>query len=76
MSVCLEEVLQSAGYDVRNNIDDAKWLFGQEEELNQLCEEAECLIDQYDVYQDFCDTCEDFGCKKVPTWEEWRAKNE
>lgn len=43
MSISLEEVLNSAGYDVVNNPDDARWFLGQKEEFESLYEKAEKL---------------------------------
>ena len=36
MSVSLLEVLENAGYDVKNNLNDAKWLLGQRDEFEAL----------------------------------------
>ena len=53
MSVSLLEVLESAGYDIKKNLDDAKWLLGKKSEFEELCEEAEELVDLYDEYIDY-----------------------
>lgn len=46
MSVSIQEVLEQAGYDIKHNIDDAQWLLSQQDEFEELCEEAEELIDE------------------------------
>lgn len=53
MSISLLEVLENAGFDIKNNIDDAKWLLGKRNEFEELCEEAEELNDLYDEYIDY-----------------------
>lgn len=70
MSVSLIEVLERAGYDVKNNIDDARWLLGQQEEFEELVEIAEELDEKYEEYQDYC-----FAEDYVPlSFEEWRKR--
>ena len=46
MSVSLQEVLESAGFDIKNNKDDALWLLGQQSDFEELCEQAEEVIDK------------------------------
>ncbi len=46
MSVSLLEVLEGAGYDVLHNREDAEWLLSQEDEFEELCDEAEELIER------------------------------
>jgi len=53
MSVSLQEVLENAGFDIKNNIDDAKWLLSKRNVFEALCEEAEELNDLYDEYIDY-----------------------
>lgn len=48
MSVSLDEVLIAAGYDIRNNVDDAQWLLGQRDEFDELCEKANDVVDEYE----------------------------
>ena len=38
MSVSLLEVLENAGYDIKNNIDDAYWFQNLDEEFEELKE--------------------------------------
>lgn len=47
MSVSISEVIESAGY-VLNNVEDCRWLLAQKDEFNEICEEAEKLIDEYE----------------------------
>lgn len=76
MSVSLLEVLENAGYDVKNNLNDAKWLLGQVDEFEALCEDAEHLDEVYSEYEDFIDAQEDLGNFNNPTFEEWREERE
>ena len=75
MSVSLLEVLENAGYDVKNNIEDARWLMSQYDEFNDLYEQAEELEDAYVDYEDFITTQEELGNYDNPSWEEWREEN-
>ena len=45
MSVCLEDVLINAGYDIRHNTDDAYWLLSQAGEFEDLYAVAENLVE-------------------------------
>ena len=53
MSVSLLEVLENEGFDVKNNIDDVKWLLGKRNEFEELYKKAEELNDLYDEYIDY-----------------------
>ena len=76
MSVSILEVLENAGYDVKNNLDDAKWLLGQRDEFEALCEDAEHLDEIYEEYEDFIETQEDLGNFDNPSFEEWKKEVE
>ena len=76
MSVSILEVLENAGYDVKNNLNDAKWLLGQVDEFEALCEDAEHLDEVYGEYEDFIELQEDLGNFNNPTFEEWREEQE
>lgn len=47
MSVSLDEVLFSAGYDIRNNVEDAQWLLSQRGDFEELCDIADGTIEIY-----------------------------
>lgn len=67
MSVSLQEVLVSAGFDITKNIDDAKWFLGKRKEFEELLEKAEELNDLYDEYIDYT-----LAWDLTPyTFEEW-----
>lgn len=76
MSVSLLEVLENAGYDVRNNIEDARWLMSQSDEWEELYEQAENLDDDYEDYEDMISLQEELGNFDNPTFEEWRKEKE
>ena len=73
MSVSLLEVLEYSGYEVKNNVEDARWLLGKESEFNDLVEMAGELVDDWTEYSDFADTQEELG-NFYPTFEEWRKE--
>lgn len=74
MSVSLEEVIESSGFDIIENVEDAEWLLGQKEEFEALCEKAEECVEDYDEYTDFIETQEELGNNDLPSWEEWRKE--
>lgn len=76
MSVSLQEVLENAGYDIKNNVDDARWLLSQESELYDLLDKAGRLEDDWTEYSEFVDTQEELGNFINPTFEEWREERE
>lgn len=76
MSVSLLEVLESAGYDIKNNVEDARWLLGKEDEFNDLVEMAGELEDDWTEYSDFIEMQEELGNFINPTFEEWRKVKE
>lgn len=46
MSLSLQEVVEIyAGYDIKNNLDDAIWLVSKQDEFEELIEECEDMID-------------------------------
>lgn len=46
MSVSLSEVLEDAGYDIKNNVEDAIWLLSQRDEFEELYEIADEVVDR------------------------------
>lgn len=72
MSVSLLEVLENAGFDVKNNIEDARWMLAQESDFDELIESANDLEDDYSDYEDYRETHEELGDLDVPSFEEWR----
>lgn len=75
MSVSLLEVLEHAGYDIKNNVEDAKWLMSQSNEWEELHETAEDLVDEYEDYEDFIYEQEESGNFDNPSFEEWRDEH-
>lgn len=75
MSVWLQEVLERGGYDIIEDVEDAKWLLSQKDEFAALCERAEECIEDYNEYRDFVEMQEDeFNNFDNPSWEEWRKE--
>lgn len=72
MSVSIEEVINSGGYDPLNDVGDAKWLLSNQSDFEDLCEKAEELVDKYEEYEDYVLMQEDeFGNFDNPTFKEW-----
>jgi hypothetical protein len=73
MSVSLLEVLQSSGFDIRNNPEDAQWLLSRKEELEELMEVAEETSDDYSEYQDYVAEAEE-AMEEPKSFEDWRNR--
>lgn len=72
MSVSLDEVLTAAGYDIRNNVEDAQWLLAQRDEFEELLEIAEQTSDDYDEYEEYLDeTPAEEEPMDFETWKEF-----
>ena len=72
MSVSLDEVLTAAGYDIRNNVEDAQWLLAQRDEFEELLEIAEQTVDDYDEYEEYLDeTPAEEEPMDFETWKEF-----
>lgn len=76
MSVSILEVLENAGYDVKNNVEDARWLLNQESEFYDLLDKAGRIEDDWVEYSDYIETQEELGNYDNPTFEEWREEIE
>lgn len=76
MSVSLQEVIENGGYDIIENIEDARWLLSQIDEFVSLCEKAEECVEDYEEYEDFIETQEDLGNFNYPSFEEWKKEIE
>lgn len=70
MSVSLDEVLTAAGYDIRNNVEDAQWLLAQRDEFEELCDIAEQTSDDYEEYEEYVDEYD--GDDEPKDFETWR----
>lgn len=62
MSVSLDEIIRHCGYDIKNDVNDARWLLAQRDEFEELLEIAEQTVDDYDEYEEYLD--------ETPTEEE------
>ena len=51
MSVSITEALSSAGYEPATDLDDAKWLLGQMDNMGELFEQAEACIELTEAEQ-------------------------
>ena len=76
MSVSLDEIISHAGYDIKNNIDDARWLLAQKDEFEELLEIAEQTVDDYDEYEEYLDeTPAEEEPMDFETWKEFNKLN-
>ena len=74
MSVSLYGVLTDAGYDIKNNPNDAQWMLAQRDEFEELLEIAEQTVDDYDGYADYLDGLGDDDQAEL-SFEDWREEN-
>ena len=51
MSVSISEALSSAGYEPATDMDDARWLLGQMDNMGELFEQAEACIELTEAEQ-------------------------
>lgn len=72
MSVSLTEVINSAGYDPAHNVEDARWLFAQFDDYDELSGKAQDLLDDYEDYEDYCAAAEELGVTDIKSFDEWR----
>lgn len=54
MSVSLDEVLTGAGYDIKNNYEDAQWFLSQIDNFDELCESANDCVEKHE-YEELMD---------------------
>ena len=75
MSVSLDEIIRHAGYDIKNDINDARWLLAQKDEFEELLEIAEQMSDDYGEYEDYLDGLDDDDHQAELSFEDWRKEN-
>lgn len=75
MSVSLDEIIRHAGYDIKNDINDARWLLAQKDEFEELLEIAEQMSDDYDEYEDYLDGLDDDHHQAELSFKDWRKEN-
>ena len=59
MSVSISEALSGAGYEPATNLDDAKWLLGQMDNMGELFEQAEACIELTEAEQKLAEAVEE-----------------
>lgn len=74
MSVSLYEVLTAAGYDIKNNPEDAQWLLAQRDEFDELCDISEQTLDDFDEYESYLDESV-WTAVNQKSFEDWRKEN-
>ena len=53
MSVSLQEVLEGAGFDIENNVEDAIWFLSKQDEFEELIEKCEEFVDNHENEEDY-----------------------
>lgn len=71
MSISILEVLENAGFDVKNNKDDAEWLVGQINNFESSVELAEETLDAYSKWEDYYEE-QNENDEEILSFEEWR----
>ena len=72
MSVSLDEIIRHGGYDIKNDVNDARWLLAQRDEFEELLEIAEQTVDDYDEYEEYLDeTPAEEETMNFETWKEF-----
>lgn len=72
MSVSLDEIIRHGGYDIKNDVNDARWLLAQRDEFEELLEIAEQTVDDYDEYEEYLDeTPAEEEQMDFETWKEF-----
>lgn len=72
MSVSLYEIIRHGGYDIKNDVNDARWLLAQRDEFEELLEIAEQTVDDYDEYEEYLDeTPAEEEPMDFETWKEF-----
>lgn len=51
MSTSLIEVIESAGFDIENNIEDARWFLAQKSQFDEKIEQIEEVIDDLEAQE-------------------------
>ena len=59
MSTSISEALSSAGYEPATDLDDARWLLGQMDNMSELFERAEACIELSEAEQKLAEAVDD-----------------
>ena len=69
MSVSITEALSSAGYEPATDMDDARWLLGQMDNMGELFEQAEACIELTEAEQKLADAKDDGDADEIAYYQ-------
>ena len=69
MSVSITEVLGSAGYEPAIDLDDARWLIGQMDNMSELFEQAEACIEITEAEQKLAEAVDDVDADEIAYYQ-------
>ena len=69
MSVSISEALSSAGYEPATDMDDARWLLGQMDNMGELFEQAEACIELTEAEQKLADAKDDGDADEIAYYQ-------
>ena len=69
MSVSISEVLSSAGYEPATDLDDARWLIGQMDNMSELFEQAEACIELTEAEQKLADAVDEGDADEIAYYQ-------
>ena len=69
MSVSISEALSSAGYEPATDMDDARWLLGQMDNMGELFEQAEACIELSEAEQKLADAKDDGDADEIAYYQ-------
>ena len=69
MSVSISEALSGAGYEPATNLDDAKWLLGQMDNMGELFEQAEACIELTEAEQRLAEAVDDVDADEIAYYQ-------
>ena len=69
MSVSITEALSGAGYEPATDVDDARWLLGQMDNMGELFEQAEACIELTEAEQKLADAKDDGDADEIAFYQ-------
>ena len=69
MSVSITEALSGAGYEPATDMDDARWLLGQMDNMGELFEQAEACIELTEAEQKLADAKDDGDADEIAFYQ-------
>ena len=70
MSVSISEALSGAGYEPATNLNDARWLLSQMDNMGELFEQAEACIELTEAEQKLAEAVEDGDADEIAYYQQ------